>query len=189
MLVRWACSLISDSMGHYLQALIAATSTLESIAHVFQQARVVPLSQGFALLPATPAFVEEVARANSASAERAFEQFEFLTPGIAAVASNASRSSPVLYVETEYFGGVGTQAAMVWMNREVVFGPLVTKNFDEGLQGGLVTSLSEGAINQALRSIGVTRDEHVDEFDALGLGQYRNTEDWIKNHDVGQGME
>jgi hypothetical protein len=175
-------------MGYYIQALISATPTLEPIARVFQQARIVRLSQGFALLPATHGFVEEVARADLASAERAFGQFEFLTPSVAALATNASRISPVVYIETEYFGGIGAQAAIVWMNGEVVFGPLITKNFDEGLQGVLVTSLSEGAINQALRSIGIARGEHADEFDALGLGQCRNTEDWIEYHNVSKVM-
>ena len=34
-------------------------------------------------------------------------------------------------------------------------------------------------ISQALRALGVRRGTHFDEFDAVGLGRCRDTEDWL----------
>jgi hypothetical protein len=35
-------------------------------------------------------------------------------------------------------------------------------------------------LNRALRELGVARGEAFDEFDAVGLGKHRHTEDWLK---------
>jgi hypothetical protein len=39
------------------------------------------------------------------------------------------------------------------------------------------------AINTALRFVGVVKDGHRDEFEALGLGLHRATENWQKIND------
>ena len=77
----------------------------------------------------------------------------------ATVAALAARAKKVAYVEAEYFGGVGTQAAAIWEDGRLVFGPLV----------------ADDAINQALRQLQVTKDI-TDEFDALQLDRCRDTE-------------
>jgi hypothetical protein len=71
----------------------------------------------------------------------------------------------VAYVETEYFGGEGTQAATVWDRGATIFGP---------------AEAEAGPINQALRRLGVERTAGEDEFDKVGLGRHRRNEDWIK---------
>jgi hypothetical protein len=35
------------------------------------------------------------------------------------------------------------------------------------------------AINQALRALGLPADDGRDEFDTLGLGKHRRTQDWV----------
>jgi len=65
------------------------------------------------------------------------------------------------YVEAEFFGGTGVQACVL-ADHGCVEPPRV----------------SIDAINQALRFLGVTKAEAYDEFDAVGLGRHRRTEDW-----------
>jgi hypothetical protein len=72
------------------------------------------------------------------------------------------------------FGGVGSQCAVVWRDGAVVLGPLKTTDED-----GNMTPLLEGAINRALRALGVQRGSVRDEFEALGLGWHRDNEDWV----------
>lgn len=74
----------------------------------------------------------------------------------------ASAKKKIAYVEAEFFGGDGTQAAAVWEEGSLIFGPVVANN----------------AINQALRLLGVSKHEHLDEFAALSLGRHRDTEEW-----------
>lgn len=73
-----------------------------------------------------------------------------------------SAEGPIAFVETDYFGGAGTQSATVWLNR-------IKKDFND-----------IDAINQALKLIGVHADGYADEFDAVGLDRFRSNEDWLE---------
>lgn len=60
------------------------------------------------------------------------------------------------YCETDYFGGAGTQRAKYW---------------DDEVK---VTGFS---INEVLKFIGVKCDERMDEFDTIGLGNFRTNDE------------
>ncbi len=81
-----------------------------------------------------------------------------------------SRLAAVAYVETEYFGGMGTQAAATY-----IAGVPTVAGRHTNETGVETDSL---AINEALAAIGVRRKGQMDEFDTIGLGRYRHTEDW-----------
>ena len=75
-----------------------------------------------------------------------------------------SARSTLLYFETEYFGGMGTQGAAVFRDGELVFGPQAAEL---------------GPINNALAVLGVrTVPPAVDEFETVGLQRHRSVEDW-----------
>ena len=156
-------------MSHYIHGFVSTTAVLQSVGQALPQAQFIPLSQGLAFMPFTEAIKIQLAQTDALSSELAFDQFETLTQRLAAIASSLSAAGPLAYVETEYFGGLGTQSAIVWTNGVVVLGPLLTD------------STREGAINQALSHLGVVRSTHLDEFDAIGLGRYHTDEDWIKS--------
>jgi hypothetical protein len=72
--------------------------------------------------------------------------------------ADLSHRGPVAYVEAEYFGGVGEQRATLWRD-------------------GVAEDLP--ALNEALRALGVRRTGGRDEFDTIGLGRHRTTQDWL----------
>jgi hypothetical protein len=73
---------------------------------------------------------------------------------------NTIASYPLFAViETEYFGGDGDQAAAVYAGAKEVMPPEVD---------------SIGPINKALRLLGVVPSSGRDEFDTVGLGNYRD---------------
>lgn len=76
-----------------------------------------------------------------------------------------SKGVKVAYVEAEFFGGVGTQACVLYENCVQISDPV----------------LADDAINQALRWLGVQRNQDNDEFLVAGFGMHRNTEDWLEN--------
>jgi len=84
------------------------------------------------------------------------------------IAAIAAESDYAL-IETDYFGGKGDQVAAVYR-----------KGKDEPL---LATNrVTSGAINTALRSIGVVARVGADEFDTLGLGHYRDFEKYFERY-------
>jgi hypothetical protein len=86
--------------------------------------------------------------------------------------ATCSANGPVAYVEAEYFDGTGEQSAVLWDTGQVVLGRL---HLAERASIPAVGT----PISQALRRLGVTKGDHQDEFDAVGLGRHRNTEDWL----------
>ncbi len=88
------------------------------------------------------------------------------------IAQAATGRVAVIYIEAEFFGGVGSQAAVGWQGGVVGFGPLRTQTPTEDREGYAVVGESDDmAINAALRWLGVTRTELRDEFDTVGLGR------------------
>jgi hypothetical protein len=110
-----------------------------------------------------------------AEAGLAGDGFWCLTAGIEDLARHASLAGPVGYLEAEFFGGVGTQAAMAWWDDRVLVGPV---SFELG--GPDQVELARSPFNQVLRRLGVQRGEAIDEFEAVGLNRHRSTEDWVK---------
>jgi hypothetical protein len=148
-------------MGHTVQAFIAKTETLQTAARGLGSARVAPLGRGLALLPVTDGLYDEA----GAGGGPAFGEFYKLSPGLAALGAAWSREGAVAYFETDYWGGEGEQAAVLWEGGEVVYGPARARL---------------GPINDVLRHLGVERQDGLDRFDAVGLGRYRDNDDWME---------
>lgn len=91
------------------------------------------------------------------------------------MAAAASTGGALAYVEADFFGGVGTQAAVVWDGGRLVLGPLSAR-----LGPGRPRPRRAWPINRALRTLGVRAGAHVDEFEAADLGRHRETEDWAE---------
>jgi hypothetical protein len=158
-------------MGHHIRGFIARADELRDAAVSLPGARVVSLLQGFGFLPVTDQLAGD-------DEPVSIEQVERLTDRLSVWAKEQSRSFPLAYVETDYFGGDGWQVAIAWDQGDGVFGPVRTTDLWEG--GRFVpTPLLEGAINRAVRHLGVERGAERDEFDALGLGHHRSNESWL----------
>jgi hypothetical protein len=66
-------------------------------------------------------------------------------------------------IQTEYFGGVGDQWACVFTGERRESGANAT-------------------INDALRTLGVTRRGGLDEFDTIGLGEHRSAPEYLERY-------
>ena len=150
-------------MGHTVQAFIAKADVLRDAARSLDAAHVIPVEQGFALLLNTDGLYGEVVRGGG-SGEMPYPEFYKLSSALAKFGAGCSTRGAVAYVETDYWGGEGVQSALLWERGEVAYGP---------------AEASLGPINEVLRRLGVERGAHHDEFDAVGLGHYRDNEDWI----------
>lgn len=140
--------------------------------------RAVELRHGFALVPLVPTAVAALSPGDEEVMSLLVN--EPLRPTLADLLRRASARGPVAYVEADFFGGIGQQAAVVWDRGEVVLGPVVDPPPPEP-----PPSLGESAINQALKRMGVRRGDAVDEFAALDLGCHRETAAWLVESSLG----
>jgi len=154
-------------MGYCLQAVIADEPVLRELAGSIEEAHIVPLGKHLSLLPMTDALFDVVTIAGAPELDGFWEA----PAGFGSALAACSVNGPVAYVEAEFFGGAGTQCAQVWDGGKVVLGPL-------HLAEGEPSPAAGSPISQALRQLGTDRGNHFDEFDAVGLGRHRDTQDW-----------
>jgi hypothetical protein len=170
-------------MAYSLQAVIAKTGVLGRNLPV--QLNIVPLAGGVEMIPLGSA-AQDFYRLQylPLTAEDCCEVVE-LPASAVELCEALSKGCVVAYIEAEYFGGTGNQAHVI---------------FENGRQAGAVVCAA-GAINEALRLLGVRaqdggegaagwlrarfrfpgvrRMSARDEFDAVGLGRYRDTDRWL----------
>jgi hypothetical protein len=162
-------------MGHHIRGFVAPFEALSEAGATLPHARVVPLKLGYGFLPVTDRLAGD-------DEPVPFPELDRLTARLAEWAADRSRLFPVAYVETDYFGGDGGQAAVGWREGTTVVGPLKTT---DGLGPQRArTPLLDGAINRVVRFLGVFRGAVRDEFDALGLGSYRSNDRWLSGGGV-----
>jgi hypothetical protein len=156
-------------MGHMINGFIARHDALAA-ATGNRGLTVCILPQGFGL-----GLLSERATVSD-SREFPYRELQFLSEYYRAWAETFSTMNPIAYIETEYFGGAGVQAAIAWHDRHVAIGPLQTRLGQ--------SDLLNGAIDQCLRAVAAVRGQALDEFDALKLGLYRNNEEWISRAEI-----
>jgi hypothetical protein len=145
---------------HSIQAIIAATHVLDHVASTHAAARIVPLVQGLGIIPMTEELLYEIGGVSLEQVDA--EGFLYLTTALSVFLKDISLKGPIAYIETEYWGGMGAQSAVAWSEGKVVVEPKTADG---------------GPINEALRALGIDKGTEHDEFDAIGLGQYRSMDD------------
>ena len=143
-------------MGYYLYAFIGKSQTLKANALQFQSARIVLLKQDVAMIPLTHELHQEI------DVGHAIEGFSELSSEIEEWAQQLSAAGIVAYIEAEFFGGDGGQSAVAWNAGHRVLDPMFEQH----------------SINEVLKLIGVRKNDAHDEFDAIGLGKHRDTNQW-----------
>ena len=148
-------------MGYALEALIGRAEVLEPLTS-FRAARVVPLSDGLALLPMVEVLRNAIQSQNHDPEREPQWPFWHLSPEGAMTVAETCTEGALVYVEARFYAGVGTQASVGWSNGALRHGPVTAPD----------------AINRALRFLGVAADDGRDEFETVGLGRRRATHEW-----------
>jgi hypothetical protein len=69
-------------------------------------------------------------------------------------------------ISTDYFGGFGSQTAKLFVDNKIEYE--ADDEYDYSLR----------PINEVLKKMGIVRKDGMDEFDTIGLGNYRTNEDF-----------
>jgi hypothetical protein len=113
---------------------------------------------------------------SEATVPEPIDGFVYLDPPLRAwLVTHVGDTSSAAYVEAEFFGGVGFQAAFSWCCNAELVAPTTAAN-DRGASG---PQMADWPINVVLKSLGVSAHGAVDEFAAIGLHRHRYVEDWI----------
>lgn len=103
--------------------------------------------------------------------------FNQLSEPIRRLLREQSFSGACAYIETDFFGGVGTQTAVVWKNGRIVLGPIASEHLGTiSKEGKVVVTLVDEAVNEALKFIGIVAYQGKDEFETAKLHRFRENE-------------
>ncbi|WP_116808199.1 hypothetical protein [Steroidobacter cummioxidans] len=148
-------------MSYTLQAMVGSSTTIVALGE--DGATRVELSGGLAMIPLTG---ELRNRFGISSLPLTDDEAEPILPdSLSSLCLKFSQHGLVAYLEAEIFGGVGLQAYVLFR--------------DGAMLGAPVRAVD--AINQALRHLGVRSGSNRDEFDAVGLGRHRDTDEWASD--------
>lgn len=148
-------------MGHSIKAVIGKRSDVQKLAEDWVHAKLIELPQEFAMVPMTIRLLEDIEELMEPSVSEIQSELYGLDGSVVWLLENYSFHTKLAYIETDYFGGFGTQGGVLYENgREKI--PPQTGN---------------GTINALLKKLGVWRKPDTDEFDCLELGKYRHIEE------------
>jgi hypothetical protein len=153
-------------MAYTLNAFVATLPVLERFRQDFPAFKVVALKQKLGLIPLTAEISQSLWDQAPPFGSVVFQR---LPQALTDYAARASQAGYLAYVEADYFGGAGHQAAVIWKDGQRERGPFLAYRLP----------LSDMPINYALRLLGVTIYQALDEFETVGLNAYRHTEDWL----------
>ena len=116
----------------------------------------------------TDSLYNEIVEATSENDMQTTEGFLFLTPAIALELKKYSLNNGKLaYIETDYYGGVGSQSAVLFENGEKT----ICSVSDNSSLSQLPMNMNEWPINSVLIALGVRKS--LDEFESINLDDYR----------------
>ena len=127
-------------------------------------AGVVHLQQGIGMIPISEELLNAIEQHETSLGATKEPGFEFLSEAVSAWARRLSKGTRLAYLEAEFISGEGTESAVVWRDGVTTLGPVH----------------GTGAVNRALRALGVSVPSRREEFEAVGLGKHRSPEEWLK---------
>ena len=144
-------------MAYDFNGCIGAENVCKKIVKKFSELKMVHLYEDLFIVPMPDEFLNSL----SANDTEIIPNFGYLTSRMANTFFELSSDCTFAYLEAEYFGGTGGKRAVVYENMKIAF-----------------QDFTEDAFNIVLRHFGINKKNSFDEFEEVGFGEYRSTEDW-----------
>lgn len=158
-------------MAHHLHLFAGHLEVLRRYTEIVPQAKLYRLSAG-AELAVLPVDDDALDALHKIYGTGEWNDTLRLTSTDLAFAAETSRRGSLAYLETDYFGGTGAQAAAMWSGGALALRPLAMST-----ENGIGRPPATWPINAALRLLGVEPPAGFDAFEAFGLGRYRSITD------------
>lgn len=147
-------------MGHSIKAIIGKQSDIQKLAGNWC-AKLIELPQEFGMVPMTIRLLEDIEELMGPPVIEDCPGLDGLEGSVVWLLENYSFHTKLAYIETDYFGGYGTQGGVL---------------YEKGLEK-IPPNIGNGTINVLLKELGAWRKPDIDEFDCLELGKYRHIEE------------
>jgi hypothetical protein len=149
-------------VAYVLHAIIGEVTHLRRMCPLTLSVVLLPLEPRLAVIPLLDEMVDTTEWPEPGELP-ALDHADLLLPGVHRWLLDASKDGLIGYIEAEYWAGIGAQHAWGWRNGERVY------------------PVGEQAdVNGLLALLGVVRNPPDDEWDTVGLGRHRHTEDWLE---------
>ena len=149
-------------MGYTLQAFITKKSNHKNLIDFYTNATMVDIGQELCLIPFTKELFDEI---NKLTKSKPIGKFDYLTENIEIELLKQVGDIKIAYIEADYFGGEGGQIALIWEEQKRIY----------------LSEWGDWEINKVLKDFGVIRKDGKDEFDTVGLGENRSTQEWLND--------
>jgi hypothetical protein len=153
-------------MGHCIEGLVVPAALVAAAREVSVVVALPLDAADLSFIPMTDQLFDFLAERTPSSMQRPYPEFWKLSGAGVAWLHSLSIAGRVAYIETEYFGGTGAQAAAVWESGNLIFGPEQSEMI--------------GPVDRALALLGVKSAGGRDEFDVAGLRKHRSNERWLE---------
>ena len=134
-------------MGHNIRAIIGTHKSIQKLTNDWVRAKEIELLQGYGMVFLTDGLLDDIAEVLEISDDFCCSELDYFTKTAVQLLEIYSFHTKLAYIETDYFGGIGTQGVVLYKNGQT--------------------------INLLLRELGVWCAPTKDEFDSLNLGIYR----------------
>ncbi|MEO0591412.1 MAG: hypothetical protein AAFZ11_12760 [Pseudomonadota bacterium] len=168
-------------MGHHINALIGSRHTLAKLIDRFGTPEPTEVKFGLVIVPLDDRRLDEIGMWD----EQPIGDFCYLKQSMADEMGRWLGQGRALYIETDYFGGMGSQHAAVFENGKMLSHRSIS-TFAKKTKRSMLDVLarmfskpqtaSKSPISEGLAELGVEAEGETDEFDALGLGEFRMLE-------------
>lgn len=152
-------------MGHHIVAVVGSPAAVAAIVQAADCPKPTALPCGLDIAPLGDRQIDRLTKLQPGAYR---DGFRSLSAALEQALATASGHGLLAYIETEYFGGTGSQAAAEFADRDMIFSAAKPDTRDP--MG------PDDPINAALRRLGVEAAGHADAFAALGLGRFRSLE-------------
>lgn len=148
-------------MGHMIRAIVGKDNVIQSITEHRVYAEMTKLPQGYAFIFLNDYLFDDIEKMYDLENTRNYPHLNYLTDSVIDFLKDNSIGAQLVYIETDYFGGYGTQAGVIFENGDMKFEPIDGK----------------GTVNHLLKLLGVKKHLMKDEFDTLELYKYRRMDE------------
>jgi len=155
-------------MTHFIKAIISKDNILVDFWEKEVSGRCIELPQGFFLLKLSDELLDRINGSVNSKISNPYQEFYYLSSALNEILIEESKNKALAYIETDYFGGVGSQAAILYENGSIAVAPL--KTIDEWNNVSKThVQIPEGvrAINFVLKRMDVVCTGKQDEFDSV----------------------
>ena len=115
-------------MGHCIRAFIGNSEKINFLSDNWAK-NPIQLSEGLSMLFLTNELYDEITESAKMNGEITRDNETYLNSAIISVMEAYSNQGKLAYIETDYFGGVGTQTAILYENGKQKFPPIFTDDF------------------------------------------------------------